>query len=384
MGNGMLKAVIFDMDGVLVDTEPLHYRINQMVFHEMGRDLPYEYYKQFIGSTNTHMWTTIIRDYDLDMTPDDLNALVYAKKEEILQTEGYPEIAGVREFVSSLHAAGYRLAVASSSAPEMIEKMTSGVGVRSYFERIVSGETVKRPKPAPDVFLKAAESLGVLPEECLVIEDSHHGCCAAKAAGMACLGFLNPGSGEQDLSAADYLFETYESLSPAFLEMVWCRHHKKPVVVGESERIIVRECCADDFLGVARLHAHTDSASISPRITADEAGKELLLSYIDHAYQFFCCGYYAVIEKVNGRLIGEVGFSAEGELGYLIEPDKRRQGYATEACELLFTYAKDVLGFTSLRCRVMRGNEVSASFAESLGFVYTGEKEGMKTYERNL
>lgn len=380
----MLKAVIFDMDGVLVDTEPLHYRINQMIFHDMGRELPYEYYKQFIGSTNTHMWTTIIRDYNLEMTPDELNALVYAKKEEILQTEGYPEIAGVRAFVASLHAAGYRLAVASSSAPEMIEKMTEGVGVRSYFERIVSGETVERPKPAPDVFLKAAESLNVSPEECLVIEDSHHGVCAAKAAGMACLGFANPGSGEQDLSAADYLFESFESLSSAFLEMVWCRHHKKPVVVGESERVLVREFCADDFTAVTELHARAASSAISPRITDDEAGRELFLSYIDHVYRFFCCGYYAVIEKAGGRLIGEVGFSAEGELGYLILPEKRRQGFARESCALLFTYAKEVLGFSALRCRVMPENEASASFAASLGFVFAGEKEGMKVYERNL
>lgn len=225
----MLKAVIFDMDGVLVDSEPLHYEVNRLTMqHEFGKDLDYEYYKQYIGSTVMAMWNKIIKDFSLEgYTAEQLFDISEDVKKDLLEHEGYPEVPGVVSFVKSI-SSKYKLAVASSSALANIEKNVKKLGIESDFEALVTGLSVKNPKPAPDIFLKAAEQLGVKPEECIVVEDSCNGTRAAKAAGMACIGFINPGSGEQDLSAADYLFETFDNIDDGFIEMVHSHHFAEP------------------------------------------------------------------------------------------------------------------------------------------------------------
>ena len=121
-----------------------------------------------------------------------------------------------------------KMAVASSSMYERIERTAKSLGVDDCFDVYVSGEQLKRPKPAPDIFIKAAELLGVSPSECIVIEDSGNGVNAAKAAGMACVGYINPGSGDQDLSAADYLVESLEGLETSFFNMVHAHCNGEP------------------------------------------------------------------------------------------------------------------------------------------------------------
>ena len=93
---------------------------------------------------------------------------------------------------------------------------------------MVSGENIKNPKPAPDIFLAAAEKIGVSPEECIVIEDSANGVNGAKKAGMTAVGYINPNSGDQNLSNADYLVESFEGLEMSFFEMVYCHANNEP------------------------------------------------------------------------------------------------------------------------------------------------------------
>lgn len=224
----MLKAVIFDMDGTMVDTEPMHYEANYDMLKELGINLDYEYYKQYIGSTNTYMWNKIKKDFSLELPAEQLNQMADQKNRELVQRKGYPEIAGVKTLIRKLKEDGYRLAVASSSPPAVISQVVDFLGVSDCFFKLVSGENVVNPKPAPDIFLEAATALGVKTEDCLVIEDSCNGVLAAKAAGMVCVGYQNPHSGEQDLSAADYLIEGFLEVDSRFLEMVYCHAMKEP------------------------------------------------------------------------------------------------------------------------------------------------------------
>ena len=196
----MLKGIIFDMDGVLINSEPFHYRVWKETLRERGIDLDYEVYKDCIGSTIGTLMQILHKHYGISLEDTSLREEMNAKKEELIRKEGYPPlIPYVKELLEKLYKGGYGLAVASSSPLSYIEKVTDHWGIRKYFHSLVSGESVENPKPAPDVFLKAARQLGFSPEECIVIEDSENGCKAAKNAGITCIGYKNPDSGKQDL-----------------------------------------------------------------------------------------------------------------------------------------------------------------------------------------
>ena len=224
----MLKAVIFDMDGVLIDSEPVHYQANKEIMEEFGYSLDYEYYKGFIGSTLTHMWETLKKKYDIKKDIKELNAMSEKYSRDVVKRDGYINIPGACELVKMFNKNGIKLAVASSSSAYIIEDVLNSLDIKEYFDAVVSGENIKNPKPAPDIFLAAAEKIGVSPEECIVIEDSANGVNGAQKAGMTAVGYINPNSGDQNLSNADYLVESFEGLEMSFFEMVYCHANNEP------------------------------------------------------------------------------------------------------------------------------------------------------------
>ncbi|MBO5461601.1 MAG: HAD family hydrolase [Ruminococcus sp.] len=209
----MIRYIIFDMDGVLINSEPVHYEIWKEIFAEKGLEIDFEHYKGCIGSTVNVLYDLIKEGYGVDFHQDPSMKELYAKRKGLyIKEKGIPKIEGVTEVLSQLKERGYRLAVASSSPQEYIELCTKKIGIDQYFDILYSAERVSRPKPFPDVFLAVADAMKAEPEECLVIEDSYNGSHAAKAAGMKCLGFANPDSGNQDLSAADRIFYPFANL----------------------------------------------------------------------------------------------------------------------------------------------------------------------------
>lgn len=145
-----------------------------------------------------------------------------------IETKGYEEIAGMKELIKDLYQNGMKLAIASAASEREIQKGVEGLGIASYFTKLVSGETVEHPKPAPDIFLKALGELELTVEECIIIEDSGNGVRAAKAAGVPVIGFCNLDSDNQDLSKADIVVEGFEEVDFDFVEKVYQRAYSIP------------------------------------------------------------------------------------------------------------------------------------------------------------
>ena len=182
-----MKAFIFDMDGVIFDSERLYIDCCIEVAEKLGMDQIVETCHRCIGVT-TEVTRAILletyRDIDLvDRFREQSVALVRSKIDS-----GLLEIKpGVRELLDFLCAKGCRIAIASSTRTDIVEKELADAGLIGYFSAVVGGDRAQRSKPNPDIFLKAAELLGEKPENCVVIEDSFNGIRAAKAAGMTAL-----------------------------------------------------------------------------------------------------------------------------------------------------------------------------------------------------
>lgn len=214
-----IEAIIYDMDGVLINTEPLHFRIWQEIFLKRGLEISYDKYKGCIGATFEYLLDLIVKNYGRDFHSDmPIIRKDFAEiKTRIIKEEGFPRLEGVEDMIHRMRDAGYQLAVASSSPQIYIEGAMKYLGIAECFAVLNSGENVANSKPAPDIFLDTAQKLGVLPQACMVVEDSTNGCYAAKNAKMICLAYQNPDSGEQDLSPASKIISHWSELTPEFM-----------------------------------------------------------------------------------------------------------------------------------------------------------------------
>lgn len=208
----MLKAVIFDMDGVIIDSEPFYLIIGMELYKKLKINMTPEEHNSFTGVSNKNMWTTIKNKYGLKESVNELVEIQNKANKEYLEKSMDKPIPGVMEIIEGLSNNGIKVALASSSSLEIIKMVLERFKITSFFQAIVSGESLDRSKPAPDIFLKAAEMLNVEPEYCTVIEDSNHGVTAAKAAGMKCIGFKNLNSGNQNLEAADLIISSLKDV----------------------------------------------------------------------------------------------------------------------------------------------------------------------------
>ena len=199
----MIDAVIFDMDGVLIDSEPLHYRTDLTLLGKLGIQIERDYLDRFVGMTNPEMWKTIISEQGIARDIDEILSEQLELKLQLLNDGDWTALSGAVELVEGLVVKEIPVAVASSSSLPFIEGVLRKTGLDRFIHRYVSAESVARGKPAPDVFLEAARMLAVSPVQCLVVEDSRNRVLAAKAAGMRVIGYRNPSSGDQDLSRAD-------------------------------------------------------------------------------------------------------------------------------------------------------------------------------------
>lgn len=215
---GSFEAVVFDLDGVIVDSEPRHERAFRQVFDEMGYggDLHGMDFSAYLGRSDRALWEDFVAKHQPSQPIEELitwkqNRLVALLREE------RPIYPGLKELVADL-APHFRLAVASGSVHEVIDAVLEMAGLRHFFEVVSSVQDVARAKPAPDVFLHAARGMGVAPERCCVIEDTLAGIQSALDAGMTVIAVPHTYPAERLREAADHVVAGLADIAPLLLQ----------------------------------------------------------------------------------------------------------------------------------------------------------------------
>ena len=211
----MIEAVVFDLDGVLLDSEQVWDEVREQLVKERGGRWSDQAHTEMMGMSSVE-WSRYMHDeLGVSDPPEEISKEVVRRLAEVYR-ERLPLIEGAVEAVERL-AAHWPLGLASSSNRELIDLVLELSGLAPFFHVTVSSEEVPRGKPAPDVYLEAARGLGVPPENCAAVEDSRNGIRAAKAAGMRVIAIPNPHfpPGEEALALADVTLGSLAELTPS-------------------------------------------------------------------------------------------------------------------------------------------------------------------------
>ena len=204
--------IIFDMDGVLLDSEPMHQEIIYETFQLKGIPFDKAYIQTLTGMSAFPMWEKVKRDAQRTESVEELMQFHRDYFFKRLPEVKVPLVPHVKEVLEKFKNEGKHLSLASSSGRKLIDIFTQQTNIAHYFEVIMSGDDVQYSKPNPEIFLKVAQWYHLPATQFTVIEDSTNGVKAAKSAGMQCVGFQNPLSGGQDLSQADLLIHSMQEL----------------------------------------------------------------------------------------------------------------------------------------------------------------------------
>lgn len=379
----MLKAVIFDMDGVLVDSEPLNLKALINTLKDFGANLTLEYCSKFVGLSDTDTMEQIIDEYKIYATVDELKIANKIMKRKLIKEEGYPPIPYVITLIKDLYRNGIKMAVASSSSESDIIYITKTLGIYKYFDKIVSGDSVEHSKPDPEIFNLTLKELGILPSQAMVIEDSMNGTIAAEGAHIKTIGFLNPNSGNQDLSRACVLIESFKDIDYHFIDSEYRRAYGLPVEITTTKRLVIRELTVDDIKSLYQIYQDPKVREFIDDIDEylqNEIDKHK--AYIKNVYSFFGYGLWGVFKKDSNELIGRCGIQnrtidnhLEIELGYLLDGNHWGMGYALECTKAVLSYAFEYLGIERIVASIDKLNSRSIGIANKLGMVR--EKEIM-------
>lgn len=219
----MIKAVIFDFDGVIVDSEPLHLRAFQRTVETLGLELsPTDYYLRYLACDDKSFFRRFLEDNGQQCTEREIARLVKEKGvcfEEMIG-ESIRIFPGVVEFLEAIRGR-FHVAIGSGALTEEINLILKRKGLSEFFGFVIGADDTENPKPSPEVYLKCLERLRrdydstIKAAQCVVFEDSPHGVLAAKRAGMMCVGITNSCSGDE-LALADRVMEGFSGIIDDF------------------------------------------------------------------------------------------------------------------------------------------------------------------------
>ena len=222
----MLKAVLFDMDGVIVNTEPLHRKAYYRMFDDVDIDVSEALYTSFTGQSTMAICKILIEHFKLPMGPHTLVGIKRDHFKELFESDEELDLLdGVLDLIKDYHDNGLTLVLASSASMDNINNIFDRFNLNPYFVAKLSGADLKASKPHPEIFEKAALASGYEREECIVIEDSTNGIKAAKDAGIFCVGYDSFHSHNQDYTLADLVVSdfnhiAYDTISAQFASVL--------------------------------------------------------------------------------------------------------------------------------------------------------------------
>ena len=208
----IVRAVLWDLDGTLVDSEREHWQSWHETFEARGLAVTEAQFKATFGQRNDRILAQILGPDAPAQTVREIGDAKEQRYRELVTAGGLTPLPGAAEWVKRLHAAGWRQAVASSAPRANVETVTQALQLRKYFSALVAAEDVTHGKPAPDVFLEAARRVAVAASDCVVVEDAEAGVAAAKAARMRCIGV------GQRCKGADVVVTSLKDLAPDAFE----------------------------------------------------------------------------------------------------------------------------------------------------------------------
>lgn len=208
-----LKAVLFDMDGVIVNTEPLHKKAYYKMFEDFEMNVSDELYATFTGASTKRVCNTLIDEFGLDKMHEDLSKIKRQHFKHYFDNDpDFDLIPGVRNLIQHYFDNDIKLVLASSASNTTIEMVFQKFGLDPYFIGKISGAELKESKPHPEIFLLASEIAQEPIENCMVIEDSTNGILASHRAGIFCAAYKSENTHLQDYSLANTLVEDYKDL----------------------------------------------------------------------------------------------------------------------------------------------------------------------------
>lgn len=217
----MIKTVLFDMDGVIVDTEPVHRFAYFEHFKELGIDVTEQMFTTYTGNSTRNVFERIKQQFGLD---HEVESLIQRKRSIFNDAFDYKEdltlLDGVEDLIKDLHASGIQMILASSASKVTIDRVFKRFNLHQYFSHIVSGEDFPKSKPDPAIFVHAAKLSGDTREECIVIEDSTNGVKAANAANIFCIGYRSFHSKLQNLDTADMIIADFSEINSSKIRSI--------------------------------------------------------------------------------------------------------------------------------------------------------------------